>query len=79
MKVMKERTGKDKAALKNAQDELAKITEEAIDGGRAIQAELDMLREKPPLVDRLQAEGYPAGIFMKEAGGTDLFLSNRCF
>jgi IS5 family transposase len=56
MKVMKGRTGKDKTALKNVQDELVKITEEAIVGGRAVQAELELLQEKPPLVDRLRGQ-----------------------
>jgi len=56
MKVIKGRTGKDKAALENAQDELVKISEETIDGGRAVQAELEQLREKPPLVNRLRGQ-----------------------
>jgi len=54
MKVMKVRTGKDKTALKNAQDKLVKITEEAIAGGHAVQAELELLQEKLPLVNRLR-------------------------
>jgi transposase, IS5 family len=56
MKVMKGRTGHDKAALKNAQEELVKITEEAIAGGRAVQTELELLQEKPPLVNRLRGQ-----------------------
>ena len=56
MKVMKGRTGKDEATLKKARDELVKVTEEAIAGGRAVQAELELLREKPPLVDRLRGQ-----------------------
>jgi IS5 family transposase len=56
MKVMKGRTDKDKAALKNAQDELVKISEETIDGGRAVQAELGLLEEKSPLVNRLRGQ-----------------------
>ena len=56
MKVMKGRTDRDKTALKNVQDELVKITEEAIDGGRAVQAELELLEEKPPLVNRLREQ-----------------------
>jgi IS5 family transposase len=56
MKVMKGRTGKDDATLKKVRDELVKITEEAIVGGRAVQAELELLREKPPLVDRLRGQ-----------------------
>ena len=56
VKVMKGRNGKDKTALKKAQEKLVKITEEAIVGGRAVQAELELLREKPPLVDRLRGQ-----------------------
>jgi len=56
MKAVKGRTGQDKAALKNAQDEMVKITEEVIAGGRAMQAELELLREKPPLVHRLMRQ-----------------------
>jgi IS5 family transposase len=56
MKVMKGRTGKDKTALKNAQEKLVKITEETIAGGRAVQAELELLQEKPTLVNRLREQ-----------------------
>jgi len=56
MKVVKGRNGQDKAALKNAQDKLVKITEETIASGREIQAELEQLEEKPPLVDRLKGQ-----------------------
>jgi len=56
MKVMKGRTGQDKTALKNAQEKLVEITEETIDGGRAVQAELEQLEEKPPLVNRLRGQ-----------------------
>lgn len=56
MKVMKGRTGKDNAALNNAQDKLVKITEETIAGGREIQAELELLQEKPSLVNRLREQ-----------------------
>jgi len=56
MKVMKERTGKDKTALKNVQDQLVKITEEVIADGRVVQSELELLREKPPLVNRLKKQ-----------------------
>jgi IS5 family transposase len=56
MKVMKGRNGKDKAALKNAQEKLVEITEETIAGGRAVQAELELLQEKPPLVNRLRGQ-----------------------
>jgi transposase, IS5 family len=54
MKVVKGRNGQDKDALKNAQDKLVKITEETIASGREIQAELEQLEEKTPLVDRLK-------------------------
>jgi len=56
MKVMKGRVGKDKAALKDAQDKLVKITGEVIAGGRAVQSELDLLRESSPLVNRLRGQ-----------------------
>jgi IS5 family transposase len=56
MKVMKGRNGKDKAALKNAQKKLVGITEETIAGGRAVQAEMELLQEKPPLVDGLRGQ-----------------------
>lgn len=56
MKVMKGRNGKDKATLKNAQEKLIEISEETIAGGRAVQAELELLQEKPPLVDRLRGQ-----------------------
>ena len=56
MKVMKGRNGKGKAALKNAQKKLIGITEETIAGGRAVQAEMELLQEKPPLVDGLRGQ-----------------------
>jgi len=56
MKAMKGRTGQDKAALKKAQNELVKITEEVIAGGQAVQAELELLQEKPPSVNRLRGQ-----------------------
>jgi IS5 family transposase len=56
MKVMRGRTSKDDATLKKARSELVKITEEVIAGGRAVQAELELLREKPPLVNRLRGQ-----------------------
>jgi len=56
MKVIKGRTGKDKTALKNAQEKLVKITEKTIAGGRAVQAELEQLEEKPPLVNKLREQ-----------------------
>jgi len=56
MKVIKGRTGKDKTALKNAQEKLVKITEKTIAGGRSVQAELELLQEKSPLVNRLRGQ-----------------------
>ena len=56
MKVMKGRTGQDETTLKKAQDKLVKITGEVIADGRAVQAELELLREKSPLVDRLRGQ-----------------------
>ena len=56
MKVMKGRTGKDKVALNNAQDKLVKIAEETTAGSRVVQAELDLLQEKPLLLDRLRGQ-----------------------
>jgi IS5 family transposase len=56
MKVMKRRNGKDKAALKEAQERLVRITGETIAGGREIQAEMDMLQGRSPLVDRLRGQ-----------------------
>ena len=56
MKVIKGRTGRDKAALKDAQEKLVKIIEETIAGGRAVQAELEQLHKKPPLANRLKGQ-----------------------
>ncbi|MFC1977804.1 transposase, partial [Chloroflexota bacterium] len=56
MKVMKGRTGRDKAALRDAQEKLVKITGEAIAGGREIQAELESLQEKSSLANRLRGQ-----------------------
>jgi IS5 family transposase len=56
VKVIKGRTGEDKVALRNAQKELVKITEEVIAGGREVQAELELLLEKPPLANRLRGQ-----------------------
>jgi hypothetical protein len=56
MKVMKGRTGQDDTNLQQAQDKLIKITGEVIAGGRAVQAELELLQEKPPLVNRLREQ-----------------------
>jgi len=56
MKVMKGRTGQDDTNLQQARDKLVKITEETIAGGRAVQAELELLQEKPPLVNRLREQ-----------------------
>jgi hypothetical protein len=53
MKVMKRRTGKDETALKKAQDKLVKITGKVIADSRVVQAELELLQEKPPLVKKL--------------------------
>ena len=54
MKVMKGRTGRDDSALKKARDKLVKIAGEVIADGRAVQAELELLQEKSPLVNRLR-------------------------
>jgi IS5 family transposase len=56
MKVMKGRTGRDKAALNDAQEKLIKIAGEVIAGGREVQAELELLQEKSPLVNRLRGQ-----------------------
>jgi len=56
MKAMKGRTGQDETALKKARGKLVEITEEVIAGGRAVQAELDFLQEKPLLVNRLRKQ-----------------------
>jgi transposase, IS5 family len=56
MKVIKGRTGEDKVALRNAQKELVKITKEVIADGREVQAELELLGEKPPLANRLRGQ-----------------------
>jgi len=56
MKVMKGRTGKDDATLKKAWDKLVKATEETIADGRAVQAGLELLQEKSPLVNRLRGQ-----------------------
>jgi len=53
MKVMKGRTGKDETTLEKARGKLVKITEEVIADGRAVQGEIELLEEKPPLVNRL--------------------------
>jgi transposase, IS5 family len=42
--------------LKKAQSKLVEITEEVIADGRAVQAELELLEEKPPLVTRLSGQ-----------------------
>ena len=54
MKVMKGRTGRDDSALKKARDKLVKIAGEVIADGRVVQAELELLQEKSPLVNRLR-------------------------
>jgi IS5 family transposase len=56
MKVMKGRTGKASAALAKARNKLVKITEKAIADGQAVQAELELLQEKSPLVRGLTRE-----------------------
>jgi IS5 family transposase len=56
MKVIKGRTGKDRTALRKAQEKLVKITGKTITGGRAVQAELKQLEGKPPLVNRLKEQ-----------------------
>jgi len=56
MKVMKGRTGQDDTTLKKARGRLVKITEEVIAGGRAVQAELELLQDKPLLVNRLREQ-----------------------
>jgi IS5 family transposase len=56
MKVMKGRTGKDDSALKRARDNLVKITGKVIADGRVVQAELELLQEKSPLVNRLRGQ-----------------------
>ena len=56
MKTIKGRTGQDDTTLKKARGKLVKITEEVIADGRAVQAELEPLQEKPPLVKRLKGE-----------------------
>ena len=56
MKVIKGRNCQDKTALNNAQEVLVRITEETIAGGREVQAELELLQEKSPLVDRLRGQ-----------------------
>jgi len=53
MKALKGRTGQDDTTLKKARGKLVKITEEVIADGRAVQAESELLQEKPPLVDGL--------------------------
>jgi len=56
MKVMKSRAGKDKAALKDAQEKLVKIMGEVIAGGRQVQTELESLQETSPLVNRMRGQ-----------------------
>jgi len=53
MKVMKGRMSKDDSALKRARDKLVKIAGEVIADGRAVQAELELLQGKSPLVNGL--------------------------
>jgi IS5 family transposase len=56
MKAVKGRTGQDDTTLKKAQDKLVKIAEEVISGGRALQVEVELLQEKPPLANRLREQ-----------------------
>jgi IS5 family transposase len=56
MKAIKGRTGQDDTTLKKARGKLVKITEEVIANGRAVQAEMELLQEKPPLVNRLRRQ-----------------------
>jgi len=55
-KVIRGRMGQDDTILKKARVKLVKITEEVIVGGRVVQAELELLQEKPPLVNRLKGQ-----------------------
>ena len=56
MKVVKGRTGKDDSALKRARDNLVKITGEVIADGREVQAEIELLQEKSPLLNGLKGQ-----------------------
>jgi len=56
MKAIKGRIGQDDTTLKKARGKLVKITEEVIADGQAVQAELEFLQEKPPLVNRLRRQ-----------------------
>jgi IS5 family transposase len=56
MKVMKGRTGEDDATLKKNRDKLVKITEKVIADGQAMQAELELLQEEPPLAKKLSQQ-----------------------
>jgi IS5 family transposase len=56
MKVMKKRSGENKKALKEAQEELVKIVEETNAGGREMQRELELLEEKSPEINRLKGQ-----------------------
>jgi len=53
MKVMKGRIGKDDTTLKKARDKLVKIAGKVIADAQAVQAELELLQEKPPLAKGL--------------------------
>ena len=48
VKVMKGRTGKDAKAVKKTRHKLVKISEKVIADGQAVQAELELHREKSP-------------------------------
>jgi hypothetical protein len=53
MKVMKGRTGQDNRALRETRDKLVEISEKVVADGQAVQAELDLYREKPAPVKGL--------------------------
>ena len=55
-KVKKVYLGLMKVMKGNTQEELVKITEEVIAGGRAVQVELEQVHEKPPKVNRLKEQ-----------------------
>ena len=56
MKVMKGRTGKDETALKRARAKLVNITGDVIADARTVQAELGLLKDKPPLAKKLSQQ-----------------------
>jgi transposase, IS5 family len=56
MKVRKGRTGKDDTALQETRDKLIQITKGVINDGHAIRAELELITEKSPQVNRLRGQ-----------------------